>query len=721
MICCIIACSYAQQPYGFTLGQAPVVTVPHGGELPLAFAGGCNSMQAATMDCNMDGMPDLVLYDVQGSIVRVFLREGSAWVYAPQYAPCFPCLKGFMQLIDFNGDGREDIFTYGNAGIAVYKNVSDTPLAFELFTPQIMSVYYTQPVNLFCTGGDYVVIQDMDGDGDVDVLAFWSLGMYVDYHRNMSVERYGNREHLEYVAADRCWGHFAESGENNEISLHSNCNTAAVPQKDTRHTGSTMLAADFSGNGLTDLVLGDMDYPGLTLLYNGGTADTAYITSMDTAFPSYNVPVHLYSMPCPMMLYLHSDTIKDMLVSPLDLSYTKSENKESMWLYTNTGSRQKPYFSLTTKSFLQEDMLDFGSGAFPLWVDVDGDGLTDLLVGNYGYYDSATPTPYSLTCHYSAAVACLHNTGTAVQPAFEMVTDDLFGLRAKGYTALYPATADVNHDGKPDIFLCTGSGEVLYYENHSTADSAFFAEGISLNITLPAYSSIAMAYVNDDSIADMIVGRKDGTIDLYTGSLQVGLPHYTLHTPGWGEVNVRDMDASYYGYAAVSVCDSHLITGSESGNIYVCLIHNGQLLPQSKHLYYLTEHNGHFIQEGNRTAAAIADINNDGYADMVVGNYSGGLAWYHGCKPEYVPVSVAEITPSDTKIWLYPSPVASKLYIQGVYNIVNVEIYDITGRKLISMPSPYEGIDMSACTPGLYVVKIYTDHKQVFTRKIIKQ
>lgn len=716
-----MACAYAQQPYGFTLGQAPVVTVPHGGELPLAFAGGCNSMQAATMDCNMDGMPDLVLYDVQGSIVRVFLREGSAWVYAPQYAPCFPCLKGFMQLIDFNGDGREDIFTYGNAGIAVYKNVSDTALAFELFTPQIMSVYYTQPVNLFCTGGDYVVIQDMDGDGDVDVLAFWSLGMYVDYHRNMSVERYGNREHLEYVAADRCWGHFAESGENNEISLHSNCNTAAVPQKDTRHTGSTMLAADFNGNGLTDLVLGDMDYPGLTLLYNGGTADTAYITAMDTAFPSYNVPVHLYSMPCPMLLHLYDDTLPYMLVSPLDLSYTKSENKESMWLYANTGSRQKPCFTLTTKSFLQEDMLDFGSGAFPLWVDVDGDGLTDLLAGNYGYYDSATPTPYSLTCHYSASVACLHNTGIATQPAFEIMTDDLFGLRAKGYTALYPATADVNHDGKPDIFLCTHNGEVLYYENHSTADTVSFAEGIKLNITLPAYSSIAMAYVDDDSIADMIVGRKDGTIDLYRGSLQDGLPHYTLLTAEWGGVCVRDMDASYYGYAAVSVCDSHLIIGSESGNIYVCLMHNGQLQPVSEHMYYLQHHNGCYIQEGARTAAALCDVNNDGYADMVAGNYSGGLAWYRGCEPEYVPMHITEITPPETKIMLYPCPVAGKLHIQGVQHITHVEIYDITGRRILCVPSPDEGIDMSACAPGLYVVKIYTETWQNITRKIIKQ
>jgi hypothetical protein len=73
-------------------------------------------------------------------------------------------MQGFMHLLDFDGEGKEDIFTYQTAGIKVYKNVSDTVLKFELFTEQILSTYYQNqnPVNLFCTDGDYVAVADMD-------------------------------------------------------------------------------------------------------------------------------------------------------------------------------------------------------------------------------------------------------------------------------------------------------------------------------------------------------------------------------------------------------------------------------------------------------------------------------------------------------------------------------------------------------------------------------
>ena len=38
---------------------------------------------------------------------------------------------------DYNHDGMADIFTYGLAGIAVYRNISQDSLAFELLTDQL--------------------------------------------------------------------------------------------------------------------------------------------------------------------------------------------------------------------------------------------------------------------------------------------------------------------------------------------------------------------------------------------------------------------------------------------------------------------------------------------------------------------------------------------------------------------------------------------------------
>lgn len=713
-------CKAQEISYGFTLGNTPLVLTSDSVVLANAFAGGCNSMQFAVMDCNNDGINDLIMYDVQGRRLKVFLKQEEYWLYAPQYSCYFPELKGFMQLVDFNGDGKKDIFTYGNAGIAVYKNISDTIPKFELFTSQILSVYYQQPVNLFCTEGDYIVIQDMDGDGDADILAFWSLGMYVDYHRNMSVERYHDLNHLEYQVEDRCWGKFAESGENNDITLHSNCNLTSPLQKPNRHTGSTMSAHDMNGDGLVDLVLGDMDYPQLVLLYNGGTADTAEMTTMDTCFPSSSVPVNLYSMPCPMMMYLFSDTIKDMLVSPLDLSFTKSENKESVWLYRNRGTVNRPDFVLQSKSFLQESMLDFGSGAYPVWGDVDGDGLTDLLVGNYGYYDSAESTSYRLTCHYSSSVAYLRNVGSSTHPAFQLINDDLFDLRSKGYLALYPAMGDVNGDGKTDILMSTHDGEILYFRNIGNGKMQYDT-CVKLNVELNAYSSIALYDVNQDGRPDIIAGNKSGTVDWYDADTTAEHPQWYLHTAEWGGINVRNMEESYFGYAAVSVCDSHLIVGSESGKISLYVIRNGMPYLVSSQLYHQWLQNGYYIQEGVRVAAAMADINCDGYPDMAVGNFSGGLTYYNGCPYKKIPMGIPDTDRYGHTIILSPNPVNDILHVSDAQSVRKMEIYDICGRLVKIIHHPQKDIDVSNMIAGLYIVKLYLGASETRVQKIIKQ
>ena len=708
-----------QLSYGFTLGVEPMVFTSNSAHLVNAFSGGCNSMQFATMDCNNDGVSDLVVYDVQGRNIKVFLREDEQWKYAPQYNHYFPQLKGFMQMTDFDGDGKKDIFTYGNAGIAVYKNISDTILKFELFTSQILSVYYQQPINLFCTEGDYIVIQDMDGDGDVDILAFWSLGMYVDYHRNMSMERYHDLSHLEYQVEDRCWGKFAESGENNMITLHSDCNLTSPLAKTNRHTGSTMLAHDMNGDGLVDLVLGDMDYPQLLLLYNGGREDTSIMVSIDTCFPSNTIPVNLYSMPCPVMLHLYSDTIKDMLVSPLDLSFTKSENKESVWLYRNRGTISHPDFVLQSKSFLQETMLDFGSGAYPVWGDVDGDGLTDLLVGNYGYYDSAISTSYNLTCYYSSSVAYLRNIGTGTHPAFQLITEDLFNLRSKGYLALYPAIGDVNGDGKADILIATHEGEILYFKN-TGEDDMEYDTCVKLDLQLNQYSSIALYDVNKDNRPDIIAGNKSGTIDWYEADVISNKPQWHLHTEKWGGINVRNMEESYFGYAAVSICDSHLIVGSESGKISLYTIIDGEPYQESAQLYYQWMQTGYYIQEGVRVAASMADINQDGYPDMLAGNFSGGLTYYSGCPYNKLPVGIRN-TEANKRIILYPNPVKDLLHINDAYEIRQMEIYDVCGRQVKSINNPQTDMDMSNLNAGIYIVKLYMRSSEVIIQKIIKQ
>lgn len=82
-----------------------------------------------------------------------------------------------------------------------------------------------------------------------------------------------------------------------------------------------------------------------------------------------------------------------------------AEGKNSVWLYLNFGTNENPDFQLHTKSFLQDEMLDFGTGSYPVFADVDADGLTDLLVGTIGNIDSTYYIYGSLQTHRSGQIA----------------------------------------------------------------------------------------------------------------------------------------------------------------------------------------------------------------------------------------------------------------------------------------------------------------------------
>ena len=730
--------SQERHDYGFVKDISIEILRADSAPFLYPYAGGMNSMQFAWLDCNMDGAKDLIAFDVHGYRVLPFLSTAGGYEYAPQYAHYFPPLKGFMQLIDFDKDGKEDIFTYHQAGIMVYRNVSDSVLKFELFTQQILSVHNPgqNPVNLFCTEGDYVVIKDLDGDGDLDILAFWSLGKYVDYHINKSMERYGNCRYLEFELIDRCWGKFSESGEDNTIILNDNCGRKSM--KSHRHTGSTMLAFDENGNGLQDLLLGDMDYPNLVLLTNGGSPDSAHIILKDSLFPSYSTPICLYSMPCPMLMDVDGDGLEDLLVSPFDLTFVRSENKESVWYYKNTGTTQNPYFSLQTKSFLQEEMIDFGSGAYPVFYDMDNDGLLDLLVGNYGYYDSTTNEEYFITCHYSASVAYFKNIGTKSTPVFLLITEDLADLRKLGYTSLIPAAGDINGDGKPDIILGTATNGLIYLENSSTSsDSLTFSPPAMVynSLPVPNYAAVQLFDLNNDGLLDLIAGSKSGRISYYRNEGSASLPDFILQTDSLGKVNVRDFNNSYFGYAApcffrTNNGETRLFVASEKGAIaYYKNIDNnlnGTFALELSELFFVDNNKAFPIKEGIRTAIAVEDINNDGYLDLLVGNYSGGIAFYKGITPPDRSLKTANIINIKSYLQIFPNPANDLLHFNLISDlgIKYVYIYDMLGRCMLQKAfnnEMYGNLDVSSCVNGVYVVKFVLEDEAFIIKKFIKQ
>ncbi|MCB2219078.1 MAG: T9SS type A sorting domain-containing protein [Bacteroidetes bacterium] len=704
-----------------------------------AWAGGMNSCQFGEIDINLDGIMDLIVFDRHGDRLMTFINGGEPnnidYAYAPEFVQAFPDLYDWVILRDYNNDGLQDIFTYAREypGIIVYKNVSTTELEFKLEVyPFLTSLQGGGPVNILTTDVDYPGIEDIDGDGDLDILTFWGLGSFVEYHQNQSMELYGIPDSLDYVEVTQCWGRFAESDESNVIYLDT-CNfnnssrSKALNSLRNRHTGSTFLLIDLDADNDKDLVLGDVDYPNPIQLINGGDINEAFMISQDPAFPSYDKPVNLFSMPAATYMDIDNDAKKDLLFSPFDPSLVTSENYRSSWLYSNSGENNAPVFHFEQNNFLQERMIDVGSGAYPVLADYDGDGLQDLFIANFGYYMYSYYEPgMFLHSVYYSAIALFRNAGTISSPKFSQVTHNFAGLQKLHMTGIYPAFGDLDGDNDVDMLIGHEDGTLMYLENIAGPGAEMdFADPVPdyQGIDVGVYSTPQLFDLNGDGLSDLIIGEEAGNLNYYENTGNAANPQFILVTDSLGKVNVTDPNLSYTGYSTPCFFknpnqETELIVGSESGELYYFKNIENNLtgaFNENDSLYLLLDNEPVTFSNGIRTAVAIAELNQDGFYEMIVGNYAGGVNYYAG-----IPSPVSGIHSryrASTMVNVWPNPAKNILYVmvnadQGAS--CYLEICDLTGRKLWhqeGLTNTRKEINISDLDPGVYLLTVRFGNK----------
>jgi hypothetical protein len=683
--------------------------------LPAPWAGGLNACQLGRMDVDGDGKKDLLVFDRHGNRLSCFLNQGDTgeikYVFDNNYTKNFPRLTDWVVFADYDGDGREDIFAYskGWAGMKVYRNVSVEQVEFELVvSPYLTSWQVGGEVNLLATNADYPAIVDVDGDGDLDILTFGVLGTFIEKHRNLSVERFGHRDSLVFEKTDHCWGRVTESEENNVMYLDT-ClfGKSLIVNNGFRHRGATLAVRDLTGNGLPDLLLADVDYPNLVLLKNGGTPENALMVSQETAFPE-NMPVHLFSMPVPFFTDIDNDGVDDMLVSPFDPNPMACEGQNSVWLYLNKGTSHNPDFQLHTKSFLQDQMIDVGTGAYPVFTDVDGDGLTDLVIGSIGDMDTIYYNNGVLQTHRTSQLAFYKNVGTGQKPAFQLYDKDFGGLSALKTMGLVPTFGDLNGDGRIEMLVGTAEGRLLYFDaDFNLVDDDF------LHIDKP-WSAPCLFDVDDDGILDLVVGEGSGKLSFYQGFRQGDETQFSFVSDEWGGVDVCDHMASYFGYSVPTLFrkgdEVLLAVGSEQGKVFLFNgVTNDAVFSDVSIRWgdYVCDFENCF---GLRSAAALADLNADGSLEMVVGNFSGGLELLNGdIAVNYGVEENGPSTGSGTFV-VYPNPAQGQVIIEGtgwlmVSNLLGQAILtrEIDGRTMIALPQGFWLVRLNGFTKKVIV------------------
>ena len=680
----------------------------NGQEFSSPLSGGINAGQFSNIDLNLDGVMDIVVFDKSGNKLSPFTNDNGDFIYAPKYRNNFPDLHDWVLLVDYNCDGKNDIFTYSSGGMAVYLNTSTTELEFTLITPLVLSDYGSNNLNIYISPVDIPAIADIDYDGDLDVLTFSILGGFVEYHKNMSMELYGNCDSLVYEFSESCWGLFYE-GLNSYILNCPNCicpqitNTTPTNAKQ-KHAGSTLLAIDVDNDNDKDLVLGDISYNNLNLLINGGDNQNAIMMAVDSVFPqnySNTLAAELHVYPASYYIDVTNDGLKDLIVTTN--SENNSENFESCWLYENTGQNTSPDFDFIQKDFLQENMIELGTSAFPAFYDYNNDGLLDLVIGNYGYHNPNNDPASSL--------ALFENIGNDSIPKYDLINRDWLGLSTINLNTtlnipalnLSPTFSDLDGDGNKDLIVGDADGKVHFFTNN----------GGNFQITNPNYQNIDVGQfaqpqiidVNRDGLNDLIIGEQDGTINYLPNSGTTTNAIFDTIITNWGGI---DVDQSYTstGFSNPTLYDSsgvyQLFVGSFSGNIYQFTNIDNNLNGQ----FTAVNSTSSNIWDGGKSALALADINNDNNPDMIVGNLSGGISFFSS-DTLLTDTTITNISNQTKNIdfTIYPNPAKTNFTIKSS-KTGTVTIKNLLGNTIYNKKKTEDvlKINISQFSKGIYVV-----------------
>jgi hypothetical protein len=693
-----------------------------------AWVGGLNYAQFSDIDIDFDGDLDLFVFDRSSDNIRIFTQEnegnGPYYEYLYRGKTELPSdIRYRATAIDYNADGAKDLFVYGIGGIKVYRNVGNVTSGnqWEVAKNLLYSDYAGANLNLYVSSADIPAIVDVDNDGDIDVLTFHIGGQHMQYHKNISMETYGVPDSLEFILKNECWGKFREDITTSVLYLNDNTGPCSnnVPNPEyplhpehlktkpsesyPKHAGSTILAIDMDNSGVKDIILGDVAFPSMSLLINGGTdvnSNSAMI-SQDNTFPSNSLPVNLQLFPAAFWVDVDFDQKKDLIAAPN--AKNVSQNEKSVLRYKNLGTNALPTFVYQENDFLQGEMIDQGTGSIPVFMDFNNDGLEDMFVTSFYRYKPVLDK--------ECGISFYKNTGTATQPFFTFIDNDLLNLSTIQIgLRKVPTFGDLDGDGDKDMILSLENGSLSYYTNTSVAPGISFANPI-INMTdnsgaainTGQYATPQLFDIDKDGLLDLIIGKKTGELMFYRNTGSSTAPSFTLENDTLGSIDIATTSPD--GYAA-----PHFFRHNDTTYLFLGGIDG--------HLRYYTDIDGHLtsgdtfslysdnfldIDAGAYSSFWVNDIDNDGFLDLFIGQDLGGITHL-----EVKPGSTSGIDETNKMMELnvFPNPTNGFIHAESSLTPFRFVLTDLFGKTLLKDEhfTFEKEIDLSSQSSGLYLL-----------------
>ncbi len=677
---CLKISLFAQNKYVL---MSNVNVVENGNILQFPFAGGLEQAQFLAADLNNDGTDDLIVFDRIDDRILTFLNDGipnvMSYAYHPEYEENFPDISLWINVVDYNCDGIADMFSGLESGVQAYKGSYDAnnQLIFELEKSALTYSDSNTPIDVIFE--DIPDLIDVNEDGDLDILTNdIGGGNWIYYFENQSVELGYNCDSLLYELVTDCWGSFHANlsfmydfdtcySTTSLAANHFPKNKNTSNQKKTnKHFQKNITALDIDGDSDKDLIIGPNNLAGIHLLINNGTTNSADMNTSDLSYlnNTAEAPTLLYQTKA-FYVDLNNDGKRDLALGRSETGSSFVGEENVAWMYENANTDAVPNFNFVQKNLLVDQMIDLGRDAIPVFFDVDQDGLTDLILSNYGYYDNSTSNHHSELTLYK-------NTGTSSNPAFELTQSNFGNLRYFQLQNLHPAFGDLDGDGDADIIMGEKDGNLYYFVNNN---GVYNLNILAFTYDVGQFSAPLLVDFDQDGDLDLLCGNSaarmyyfenvgtttDFDFQFQTNDLGGATQSspYGYSVPFWDDFGSGQTPELFVSYDNNKVLIFNNIDGSDPTAIF-----------QQSDASFLSN-----ILIGQRLAITGADIDNDGSLEFAIGNRRGGVGIYKD------PCAISGTCSSTT--------VLLKAYLEGTFDGNGNMSNDLTSNGLLPLQQPY--------------------------------
>lgn len=252
--------------------------------------------------------------------------------------------------------------------------------------------------------------------------------------------------------------------------------------------------------------------------------------------------------------------------------------------------------------------------AKPTVVDVDGNGLLDLLVGTG---DNQRIARFEQT---AANALTFNSLGNLQVPSGSTTTDLVTGSYFPR-----PSVADLDGDGRLELLIGDYSGLLRRYEANGVNSTVFVADagniqadGANIKADGAATNGTAKPLVFDmdgNGLLDMVMGSQSGAITRYEQSARYATTFVSkgnLTTDGSTAINMGGSGNAEGGFAAPIITDINndgrldMLVGDQSGSIYLFIQKQQAALTPSPLPVQLSAFSGQAAGLGNQLGWATA-------------------------------------------------------------------------------------------------------------------